>query len=451
MFIRMGNSKCSSNAHKRPAYILHIRKITQNATHAPDPVLLQSIPEKMLIQAERLTQENLPVNRRFLPSTPEDLSARVVDSGNNASILITALKTANQEHQHQSNPFTGEAMKIAQVSPLYESVPPRFYGGTERIVSYLTEELVRQGHDVTLFASGDSETSATLIPCSKNSLRLDETCFDPIPHHLIMLEKVFSMARQFDIIHFHTEYLHYAAARRCGLAHVTTLHGRLDIPDLVPLYREYSEIPLVSISDAQRAPLPWANWQGTVHHGLPLDLLPFYPDGGDYLAFLGRISPEKGLDSAIDIARQSSMNLKIAAKVDKNDRDYYDSKIKPLIDGQAVEYLGEITEEEKKAFLGNAAALLFPIEWEEPFGLVMIESMACGTPVIAFARGSVPEIVRDGISGYVVRDVKGAVSCVEKTVSLSRLHCRRHFEEHFVAARMAEDYVAIYEQMTTGC
>ena len=340
-------------------------------------------------------------------------------------------------------------MKIAQVSPLYESVPPRLYGGTERIVSYLTEELVQQGHEVTLFASGDSKTSATLVPGSKNSLRLDTTCYDPIPHHLVMLEQVFSMARQFDILHFHTEYFHYAASRRCGQAHVTTLHGRLDIPDLIPLYQEYSDIPVISISDAQRAPLPWLNWQGTVYHGLPLDILPFTSRSGDYLAFLGRVSPEKGLESAIAIARKSGMNLKIAAKVDKNDCDYYDSKIKPLIDGRVVEYVGEINEEEKSAFLGNAAALIFPIDWEEPFGLVMIESMACGTPVIAYPRGSVTEIVKVGASGFVVRNVDEAVHAVKAVSSLSRQRCRNYFEERFAVTRMAEDYVAIYEQMIT--
>lgn len=338
-------------------------------------------------------------------------------------------------------------MKIAQVSPLFEQVPPRFYGGTERIVSYLTEELVHQGHEVTLFASGDSVTSANLVPCSKNSLRLDETCIDPIPHHLLMLERVFRMASRFDIIHFHTDYFHYSASRRSGLAHVTTLHGRLDIPDLVPLYREYSEMPVISISDSQRAPLPWLNWRGTVHHGLPADLLPFNPRGGDYLAFLGRISPEKGLNTAIAIARESGVNLKIAAKVDKADREYYDNKIKPLIDGQLVEYIGEISESEKKDFLGNALALLFPIDWEEPFGLVMIEAMACGTPVIAFARGSVPEIIQEETSGLIVSNLEGAVRAVEAVAKLSRQRCRNHFEESFVASRMARDYVTIYEKM----
>ncbi|OGU00446.1 MAG: glycosyl transferase [Geobacteraceae bacterium GWC2_48_7] len=341
-------------------------------------------------------------------------------------------------------------MRIAQVSPLYEQVPPRLYGGTERIVSYLTEELVQQGHDVTLFASGDSITTATLVPCCKNSLRLDKTCFDPIPHHLLMLEQVFRMSSQFDMIHFHTDYFHYSASRHYKFNHVATLHGRLDIPDLVPLYREYSEVPVISISDSQRAPLPWLNWQGTVHHGIPADLLPFNPVGGDYLAFLGRISPEKGLDSAISIARSSGINLKIAAKIDKIDQDYFDNKIKGLIDGQLVEYVGEICENEKKNFLGNALALIFPINWEEPFGLVMIESMSCGTPVIAFPRGSVPEIVKNGISGFIVGDINEAVQAVEAVATLSRQGCRRYFEENFVADIMAGNYLAIYERMITA-
>ena len=338
-------------------------------------------------------------------------------------------------------------MKIAQVAPLYESVPPSYYGGTERVVSYLTEELVRQKHEVTLFASGDSVTSARLVPCCKKSLRLDQTSIDPIPHHLLMLERVYRMAHEFDVVHFHIDYLHFPLSRRYGLVQLTTLHGRLDIPDLVPLYQEYSEMPVISISAAQRLPLSWANWKGTVHHGLPPDLLPFSPQGGDYLAFLGRISPEKGVETAIEIARRSGIKLKIAAKVDKADRGFFEAEIKPLLDGPLVEYIGEIREDQKKDFLGNAHALLFPINWEEPFGLVMIESMACGTPVIAFARGSVPEVIRDGISGFLVQDIEGAVRAVAQIGSLSRIGCRGHFDEYFVAARMAADYVAIYQEL----
>ena len=338
-------------------------------------------------------------------------------------------------------------MRIAQVAPLYETVPPHYYGGTERVVSYLTEELVRQGHEVTLFASGDSITSARLVPCCKNSLRLDQSCIDPLPHHLVMLEQVYRQAREFDVIHFHIDYLHYPLSRRHGLTHVTTLHGRLDIPDLVPLYREFPDMPVLSISDAQRRPLPWINWQGTVHHGLPPDLLRFSPGGGDYLAFLGRISPEKGVEAAIAIARQSGIRLKIAAKVDKADIRYYDNEIKPLLDGPLVEFIGEIREDEKQEFLGQALALLFPIDWEEPFGLVLIESIACGTPVIAFGRGSVPEVIRDGVCGFIVHDVEGGVQAAAKVQGVSRRGCRSHFEERFAVARMAADHLVIYRKL----
>ena len=341
-------------------------------------------------------------------------------------------------------------MRIAQIAPLYESVPPLYYGGTERIVSYLTEELVRQRHEVTLFASGDSVTSARLVPCCTNSLRLENSCIDPIPHHLLMLERVCRMAHQFDVLHFHIDYLHYSLSRRCNFRQLTTLHGRLDIPDLVPLYREFLEMPLVSISDSQRLPICWANWQGTVHHGLPLDLLQFSPRGGDYLAFLGRISPEKGLDAAIEIAKRSGMKLKIAAKVDKADLYFYESEIRPLLHGPLVEYIGEISEQEKQQFLGNARALLFPINWDEPFGLVMIESMACGTPVIAFARGSVPEVVLDGVSGFLVDDIEAAVRAVSQLALLSRKRCRSYFEERFAVARMATDYLAMYGELMAG-
>lgn len=338
-------------------------------------------------------------------------------------------------------------MRIAQVAPLYERVPPLYYGGTERIVAYLTDELLAMGHDLTLFASGDSITAARLVPCSKNSLRLDKTCIDPIPHHLLMLEQVMARADEFDIIHFHTDYFHYPFSRRYGYPCVTTLHGRLDIPDLIPLYREYREVPVVSISDSQRRPLPWINWTGTVHHGLPLDLLPFNEKPQGYLAFLGRISPEKGLDVAIAIAEQSGVTLKVAAKIDKENLEYYESVIKPLMESPFVEYVGEIGEEDKKAFLGNALALIFPIDWEEPFGLVMIESMACGTPVIAFGRGSVPEVVKNGVSGFVVKDLVGAVAAVSEVEAVSRRGCRKHFEECFAARRMAEDYLDIYEEV----
>jgi glycosyltransferase involved in cell wall biosynthesis len=342
-------------------------------------------------------------------------------------------------------------MRIAQVAPLYESVPPRLYGGTELVVSYLTEELVNQGHDVTLFASGDSLAKARLIAGPPRSLRLDPNCCDALAHHILMLEKVSRLHEEdpFDVIHFHVDYLHFPISRREALPSLTTLHGRLDIPDLVALYREFREAPVVSISDAQRKPLPWLNWTGTVHHGLPPGHFRAYTGPGKYLAFLGRISPEKGVDHAIQIAQQSGMKLKIAAKIDRADREYYENKIKPLITGPNVEYLGEIGYPEKCDFLGNAAALLIPIQWPEPFGLVMIEAMACGTPIVAYPCGSVPEIVQDGINGYIVRNVQEAATAVGRLSSLNRLQCRRHFEKHFTAARMCRDYLAIYEHLQT--
>ena len=297
-------------------------------------------------------------------------------------------------------------MRIAQVAPLYESVPPKYYGGTERVVSYLTEELVRQGHEVTLFASGDSVTKARLVSACRRSLRLDKHCVDQMAHHILLLEQVFRRADQFDVVHFHVDYLHFALSRRQPTAHVTTLHGRLDIPDLVPLYQEFSDMPVVSISDAQREPLPWVNWQATVYHGLPDDLYRFRAAPGTSLAFLGRISPEKRVDRAIEIAKRVRMPLKIAGKVDRVDEDYFESVVKPLLRDPLVEYVGEIGEGVKGEFLGNAYALLFPIDWQEPFGLVMIEAMACGTPVIAYRRGSVPEVMEEGRTGFMVKGLE---------------------------------------------
>lgn len=340
----------------------------------------------------------------------------------------------------------GFHLKIAIVSPLYESVPPRFYGGTERVVSYLTEELVDQGHEVTLFASGDSVTRARLVAPCRRSLRLDPDCADGLAKHFVLMEQVFRLAGEFDIVHFNIDYLHFPLSRRHGISQVTTLHGRLDIPDLVPLYREFSEMPVVSISDSQRAPLPWANWQGTVHHGLPLGLYRPREEPGSYLAFLGRISPEKRVDRAVEIAVRSGIPLKIAAKVDRNDRDYFE-RIRPLFDHPLVDFIGEIGEGEKENFLGGALALLFPIDWEEPFGLVMIESLACGTPVIAWPRGSVPEVLEDGVTGFLVRDVESAARGVERVPGLSRRRCREEFERRFCAPRMAADYVALYERV----
>jgi glycosyltransferase involved in cell wall biosynthesis len=338
-------------------------------------------------------------------------------------------------------------MKIAQVAPLYESVPPKYYGGTERVVSYLTEELVRQGHDVTLFASGDSETKARLIAACRSSLRLDKRCQNQIAHHFVMLERLFQRAAEFDIVHFHIDYLHFPLSRRELITHVTTLHGRLDIPDLVPLYQEFQDMPVISISNGQREPLPWANWQATVYHGLPVDMYRFREKPGNYLAFLGRVSPEKRVDRAIEIARRVGMPLKIAAKVDPVDRDYFESVISPLLSNSPVEFVGEISDGEKDEFLGNAYALLFPIDWPEPFGLVMIEAMACGTPVIAYRGGAVPEIMEQGHTGFIVHGVEDAVEAVRDVAQLSRKRCREVFEERFTATRMAHDYVQQFERL----
>jgi glycosyltransferase involved in cell wall biosynthesis len=338
-------------------------------------------------------------------------------------------------------------VKIAQVAPLFESVPPKLYGGTERIVSYLTEELVRMGHDVTLFASGDSATSAELVACSERSLRLDSGCRDQLAHHIVQLEQVLRRAHEFDLVHFHVDYLHYPMSRRNGHRHVTTLHGRLDLPDLVPLYREFPEMPVVSISDAQRRPIPWANWQGTVYHGLPPELHRFRETAGLSLVFLGRISPEKRCDRAIEIARRAGRPLRIAAKVDAADRDYFQSVVRPLLDQPGVEFLGEVDEKTKDGLLGEAAALLFPIDWPEPFGLVMIEAMACGTPVVAFPGGSVPEVMADGETGFICETVDEAARAVGRLDSVSRRACRAVFERRYTARRMAEDYVRVYRRL----
>jgi glycosyltransferase involved in cell wall biosynthesis len=338
-------------------------------------------------------------------------------------------------------------MRIAQVAPLYESVPPKYYGGTERVVSYLTEELVRQGHEVTLFASGDSVTKARLVaPCNR-SLRLDKRAVDHLVHHVLMVEYVFQRANEFDVIHFHIDHIHFPLARRHDVPTVTTLHGRLDLPDLPPFYREFHDIPLVSISNAQREPLPKANWAGTVYHGLPKTLYSFHEKPGQYLAFLGRISPEKRVDRAIRIAREVGLKIKIAAKVDKVDWEYYRNVVEPLLKDPVTEFVGEIGEGEKDEFLGNAKALLFPIDWPEPFGLVMIEALACGTPVVAYRHGSVPEVLEDGKTGFIVNGLEDAIEAVRKIDSIDRKRCRQVFEERFCAERMAKDYVAIYERL----
>jgi glycosyltransferase involved in cell wall biosynthesis len=336
------------------------------------------------------------------------------------------------------------------VAPLYESVPPRLYGGTERIVSYLTEALVRAGHEVTLFASGDSATSAELVPVWNRALRLDRRKAEPNAVHLLMVEQVFKRADSYDVIHFHTEHLHLPLAIRCPTPSLTTHHGRLDIPGLDALYCEYRAHPLVSISESQRRPLPRANWLATIHHGLPSGLHTPREAPGKYLAFLGRVCSEKGVRQAIEIAHRTGVPLKIAAKVARKDREYFESEVKPRIDGSLVEFVGEINEHEKTAFLGEAMALLFPIAWPEPFGLVMIEAMACGTPVIALSRGSVPEIVDEGVTGFVVGNVADAVRRVESVRHLERRLCRARFEQRFSAARMAGEYIRAYETISPG-
>jgi glycosyltransferase involved in cell wall biosynthesis len=338
-------------------------------------------------------------------------------------------------------------MRIAQVAPLIESVPPEGYGGTERVVSYLTEELVREGHEVTLFASGDSRTGARLVPCAPRALRLDDTVVDPIAHEVLEIERVAQMADEFDIIHWHLDYFHVPLSRRLGVPRVTTLHGRLDLPDLQPLYAEFRDEPLVSISNDQRTPLPDVNWVATIHHGMPADELAPRYERGSYLAFLGRISPEKRADRAIEVARRVDMPLKIAAKVDDADRAYFEEHIEPMLEADHVDFIGEIGPADKADFLGHASALLFPIDWAEPFGLVMIEAMACGTPVIAYRSGSVPEVIADGVSGYIVESIDEAVSAVERLDQLTREGCRAEFEERFTVERMARAYVSTYERV----
>ncbi|HEY5752711.1 MAG TPA: glycosyltransferase family 4 protein [Chthoniobacterales bacterium] len=335
-------------------------------------------------------------------------------------------------------------MRIAQVAPLFESVPPKYYGGTERVVSYLTEALVKLGHDVTLYASGDSVTAARLRPVCPHSLRMDEQSVDPVADHVYLAETVFRESEGVDVIHSHIEYIAYPLLRRMHTPHLTTLHGRLDIPNLVNLYREFSDIPLVSICDFQRRPLPWVNWLGTVYHGLPKNLYTFFPRPGKYLAFLGRLSPEKRPDLAIEIARTAGIPLKIAAKVDKSDRAYFKNVVEPLLDPPDIEFIGEIGDAEKNEFLGNAMALLFPIDWPEPFGLVMIEAMACGTPVIARRCGSVPEVIQPE-TGFVFEDSAGAVRAIQQLDKFDRKRCRAVFEEKFTDARMANDYLKLYE------
>jgi glycosyltransferase involved in cell wall biosynthesis len=339
-------------------------------------------------------------------------------------------------------------MHIAQIAPLTEAIPPKLYGGTERVVSWLTEELMALGHEITLFASGDSVTSARLEAVWPRALRLDGAVRDPNALHMLMLERVYRRATDFDFLHFHLDYYPFSLFARQATPFVTTLHGRLDLPEHQPVFDAFHSIPVVSISGAQRRPLPQANWVRTVHHGLPEKLLAPKLIKPAYFAFLGRIAPEKGIDRAIRIAEHCGVPLKVAAKIDNIDREYFDEQIRPMMKAANVEYIGEINDAQKSEFLSGAAVLLVPIDWPEPFGLVMIEAMACGTPVIAFNRGSVPEIIEDGLTGFIVEDIKGAIGAVDRLHHLSRERIRRRFEERFTARRMAQDYLSVYRSLT---
>lgn len=339
-------------------------------------------------------------------------------------------------------------MKIAQIAPLMESVPPQSYGGSERIVSYLTEELVALGHKVTLFASGNSKTRADLSPCTDDPLRLKTDVTDVIPYHLVMLERVRQRAEEFDLLHFHIDQFHFPIFRGIARKTLTTLHGRQDLPDLKTLYSTFNDMPLISISEEQRKPISCANFVSTIYHGLPKDLLrPSFAAHKDHLVFLGRICPEKRPDLAIEIARRAGLRLRIAAKIDPVDETYFNEAIQPLLRDCSVDFVGEIGEEAKAPFLGEAAALLFPIDWPEPFGLVLIEAMACGTPVLAFRRGSTSEIVEPGVTGLLVDTVDEAVAAIPRLLSLDRRTIRQRFEERFTARRMANDYCRVYEQL----
>jgi len=337
-------------------------------------------------------------------------------------------------------------LRVAQIAPLYESVPPKLYGGTERVVAYLTDELINQGHKVTLFASGDSNTKARLIPISQRALRLYNH-LDTLAYHILELQEVLERRNEFDILHFHTDYLHFPFTYNNPVTTITTLHGRLDIDDLKPIYQKFRKMPVVSISDSQREPLPMANWIGTVHHGLPLNLYKKGEGKGNYVVFVGRISPEKRVDRAIEIAKRANLKIKIAAKIDKADQVYYEKEIKHLFTEPHVEFLGEVDENQKAELLEDAFAMLFPIDWREPFGIVTIEALACGTPIIAFNHGSVPEIIEPGKTGYIVESVSEAVTALQKTDKISRNDCRQSFENRFSATIMAKKYVQLYEKL----
>jgi glycosyltransferase involved in cell wall biosynthesis len=337
-------------------------------------------------------------------------------------------------------------VRIAQVAPLIESVPPTGYGGTERVVSYLTEELVALGHDVTLFASADSHTEARLVPCAPGALRPQLGRADALAYHLVMAEEVAKREAEFDVIHAHIDHLPFSLARRSRTPWITTLHGRLDLPHLVPVYREFREQRVVAISESQRSQLPWLSWAGVVHHGLPRDLYRLHERPGDHLVFVGRISPEKRVDRAVEIAVRSGRRLLIAAKVDDADREYYES-VRPLLEQPGIELVGELGDEDKDEFLGSAAALLFPIDWPEPFGLIMVEALACGTPVIAWRHGSVGEVLKPGRTGFLCPSVSEAVQAVARLDAIDRAACRREFEQRFDAARMARAYLEVFETL----
>ncbi len=366
-----------------------------------------------------------------------------------AEVFGSVYKKKSAWVHYTNSPIRGTIlMRIAQISPLFEAVPPKLYGGTERVVYSLTEELVAMGHDVTLFASGDSVTSATLAPMREKALRLDPTVKDWVATYYRMVELIYRRKDEFDVLHFHIDYFPLSLFSRQDVPYLTTIHGRLDIPEFVETYGTYLESPFVSISNSQRRPIPNLNWVRTVLHGMPANLLTPQPVKQEYGAFLGRISPEKGVDRAIQIAMKAGMKLKIAAKVDNADKEYYDTKIKPLIQGNPdVEFIGEINDAQKPAFLSGAHALIFPIDWPEPFGLVMIEAMACGTPVIAFNSGSVPEVMDDGVTGFIVNNIDEAVAAAGRIHTLDRAKVRATFDRRWTSRRMAEDYVDVYKSL----